>query len=111
VEIVAFRVSATTPLARGSAPPFSVAAAAEPAGERSAWSFARGERCTFATVDRAALAPGDELAGPAIVHEPTATTYLDAGFVARVHAHGHLIVERTGHTAKRTAAEIAEEEA
>jgi hypothetical protein len=28
------------------------------------------------------------------VQEPTATTYLDAGFTARVHALGHLIVER-----------------
>jgi N-methylhydantoinase A len=95
VEIVAFRVSATTPLPRGSAPPFTAAADAAPPGERSAWSFARGERCPFATVDRAALAPGDVLHGPAIVHEPTATTYVDAGFVARVHAHGHLIMERT----------------
>jgi N-methylhydantoinase A len=108
VEIVTFRVSATTPLQRGSAPPFTAASAAEPAGERSAWSFARGERCMFATVERAALAPGDELAGPAIVHEPTATTYLDAGFVARVHAHGHLIVERDGGAGGAAAAGTAE---
>jgi N-methylhydantoinase A/oxoprolinase/acetone carboxylase beta subunit len=62
--------------------------------ERPVWSFARGERCAFTVVDRATLAAGEQLRGPAIVHELTATTYLDAGFVARVHAHGHLIVER-----------------
>jgi hypothetical protein len=45
------------------------------------------------------------------VHEPTATTYLDAGFVARVHAHGHLIVERDEDRARPRAAELAEEEA
>jgi N-methylhydantoinase A len=94
VEITAFRISAHTPLPRGAEPKPPVADAADPRGERSAWSFARGERCSFATVDRASLAPGDELAGPAIVHEPTATTYLDAGFVASVHAHGHLVVDR-----------------
>jgi N-methylhydantoinase A len=110
VEIVAFRVSATTPLPRGSAPPFTAAASAAAPGERSAWSFARGERCTFATVDRAALAPGEALHGPAVVHEPTATTYLDAGFVAHVHPHGHLVVERTGGTAGSAAAPASAEE-
>ena len=68
VEIVAFRVTTTTPLPRGSAPAFAAAAATGArAGERSAWSFARAARRTFATVDRAALAPGDELHGPAVV--------------------------------------------
>jgi N-methylhydantoinase A len=93
VEIVAFRVSTTTALPRGAAPRPAAPVAGTP-GERPAWSFARGEACAFAVVDRATLAAGTELRGPAIVHEPTATTYLDAGFVARVHAHGHLIVER-----------------
>jgi N-methylhydantoinase A len=94
IEIVAFRVSATTPLPRGAAPKPPVAPDAVAPGERQAWSFARGERRAFAVVDRASLAPGEELHGPAIVHEPTATTYLDDGFVARVHEHGHLIVDR-----------------
>jgi N-methylhydantoinase A len=95
VEIVAFRVTATTALPKGAAPatnPVSRDGGGD--DDRSAWSFTRGERCAFAVVDRGTLAPGNELAGPAIVHEPTATTYLDAGFAARVHEHGHLIVER-----------------
>jgi N-methylhydantoinase A len=94
VEVVAFRVSAHTPLPRGVAPKPPQPMGAGARGERPAWSFARGERCAFAVVDRASLAAGEELQGPAIVNEPTATTYLDAGFVARVHDHGHLIVER-----------------
>jgi N-methylhydantoinase A len=94
VEVVAFRVSAHTPLPRGVAPKPPQPTGAVARGERPAWSFARGERCAFAVVDRASLAAGEELQGPAIVNEPTATTYLDAGFVARVHDHGHLIVER-----------------
>jgi N-methylhydantoinase A/oxoprolinase/acetone carboxylase beta subunit len=48
----------------------------------------------FALVERDALRPGDTLAGPAIVTEATATTYLDAGFVAEVHAGGSLVAQR-----------------
>ena len=53
-----------------------------------AWSFARDEFAPFALVARDTLRPGDTLAGPAIVTETTATTYLDAGFVAEVHPSG-----------------------
>ena len=48
----------------------------------------------FALVVRDSLRPGDTLAGPAIVTETTATTYLDAGFVAEVHPNGALIARR-----------------
>ena len=59
-----------------------------------AWSFARDEVASFALVVRDALRPGDTLAGPAIVTETTATTYLDAGFVAEVHPSGSLVARR-----------------
>jgi N-methylhydantoinase A len=59
-----------------------------------AYSFSRGERLPFRLVDRAALRPGEELSGPAIVTEDTATTYLDAGFAGRVHETGSLILTR-----------------
>jgi len=58
------------------------------------FSFARGERLPFALLDRAALESGTTLPGPAIIVEETATTYLDAGYSARVHASGCLLVER-----------------
>jgi N-methylhydantoinase A len=101
VEIVAFRVSTTTALPKGAPARGATGSAEGTRGERSVWSFTRGERCAFAIVDRATLAAGDELRGPAIVHEPTATTYLDAGFVARVHPHGHLVIERADAGASR----------
>ena len=49
---------------------------------RAAWSFTRSERLPFAIVARSSI---DEagISGPAIVLEPTATTYLDAEFTAR----------------------------
>lgn len=59
-----------------------------------AWSFARDEAAQFALVERDTLRPGDTLPGPAIVTETTATTYLDAGFVAEVHPTGVLIARR-----------------
>jgi len=48
----------------------------------------------FAFVERSGLAAGEMLAGPAIVVEATATTYLDAGYAARVDASGCLLIER-----------------
>jgi N-methylhydantoinase A len=93
VEIVTFRVTATTPLPRGAAAAQAARGVREDE-QREAYSFRLGERRPFAVVDRAALEPGTVVAGPAIVHEPTATTYLDAGFTARVHQLGHLVVER-----------------
>jgi N-methylhydantoinase A len=62
--------------------------------QTEAWSFARDGFASFALVERDSLRPGDSLAGPAIVTEATATTYLDAGFVAEVHANGALLARR-----------------
>ncbi|MDX6630745.1 MAG: N-methylhydantoinase [Gaiellales bacterium] len=59
-----------------------------------AWSFSREALSQFALVARDALRPGDTLPGPAIVTETTATTYLDAGFIAEVHASGTLLARR-----------------
>jgi N-methylhydantoinase A len=59
-----------------------------------AYSHTRATWLEFALVDRAVLAVEEVVLGPAIVHEQTTTTYLDAGFVARVHAGGSLLIER-----------------
>jgi 5-oxoprolinase (ATP-hydrolysing) len=53
--------------------------------------------------DRAALAPGAVLAGPAIVVEATATTVIEPGWCARVDGLGNLILERTSPRQKRVA--------
>jgi 5-oxoprolinase (ATP-hydrolysing) len=44
--------------------------------------------------ERGGLPVGAEVAGPAIIAEPNATTVVDDGWRASVHSHGHLIVER-----------------
>lgn len=58
-----------------------------------AYSHNARSRMAFAVVDRASLTANVELAGPAIVCEPTATTYLDAGFKLQVHPTGVLVIE------------------
>jgi len=43
--------------------------------------------------DRSRLLPGNELAGPAIVHEYSATTVLPPGCKARVDEYSNLVIE------------------
>ena len=99
LEVVCVRAIATTPLERGA-----VLAAAD-GGRRAgagrpetarAWSFAAGCIAEFAVHDRSGLPPGSELAGPAIVREQTATTYVDCTYRAAVHPGGALLISRGG---------------
>jgi N-methylhydantoinase A len=95
VEIVSFRATVRTALARRAAESPAVAStSASEQGNVEAWSFTRGERLTFELVDRASI---DEsgVSGPAIVLEDTATTYLDADFDARLGAGGILHITDT----------------
>jgi N-methylhydantoinase A len=56
------------------------------------FSFLKGDWMDFALVDRTALHPGAVLIGPAVVREPTATTYVDCGFEVRTHPSGALLM-------------------
>ena len=92
-EIVALRAARRTPLPRrGEARPAAQSDGRTPR-TLDAHSFRRGEQVPFAILDRSALAAGAELAGPAIVLEPTATTYLDAGYTATVDPSGCLVID------------------
>lgn len=68
----------------------------QPTPVRSAefFSFAENRRCTFRQVHRGELPVGERFYGPAIVFEPTTTTYVDSDFEYGVDANGCLIVER-----------------
>jgi N-methylhydantoinase A len=98
VEIVTVRASVVSPLPplRSYAAHANGSGSAARAGESRAYSFVRGEWTTFSVLERSALEPGKPLAGPAIVLEPTATTYLDAGFGVYLDATGVLIIDRQG---------------
>jgi N-methylhydantoinase A len=92
VEIVALRATRRTPLPRRA----EASSVAQTDGRAprtlEAHSFRRGEPMQFALVDRSGLAAGQLLTGPAIVLEETATTYLDAGYTARVDPSGCLVI-------------------
>lgn len=95
VEIVAVRATQRRRLARRS-----VAGSATARGNvqthRSirAYSFALDSRTEFKLLDRADLEPGATVAGPAIVTEPTATTYVEAGFDIRIGVGGCMFLTR-----------------
>jgi len=52
---------------------------------------------------RSDLRPGDEIAGPAIICEPTSTVVIDPGFIARILERGEILIEDAGITSPRTA--------
>jgi len=85
IELVAIRAGLRTPL-----PQRVYGTPAAPRGWRCntdpvrAYSFASREPAVFGVVDRLALGDGDTVRGPSIVLEPTATTYIDAGWQGRV---------------------------
>jgi N-methylhydantoinase A len=95
VEIVSVRATLRTPLPRRAREQV-LAGSRDGTGARSgeAWSFSRGEPLDFAIVERATLAAGETVPGPAIVLEPTATTYVDADFTARVDTSGSLFLRK-----------------
>ncbi len=59
---------------------------------RDAYCFAERRMKRFAVHDRALLAPGHRIAGPAIVDEGTSTTVIHSDQQIEVDRHGHLVV-------------------
>jgi N-methylhydantoinase A len=92
IEIVAVRGTLRTEMRERVRAP-------EPGGEgpgaeqASAYSFAQRDWLDFSLLDRGALAVGDTLAGPALIAEETAMTYLDSGFAATIHPSGSILIE------------------
>jgi N-methylhydantoinase A/oxoprolinase/acetone carboxylase beta subunit/N-methylhydantoinase B/oxoprolinase/acetone carboxylase alpha subunit len=93
VEVAVVRGMTRTPLrSTETAPAAARRGRRGESGTAWAYSFARGRETEFAVVDRSELAAGSQLAGPAIVVEDTATTYVDAGFTAEVSPTGTLLL-------------------
>ena len=93
VEIVTVRAISVDPLP--AIPALAAAGDAQTGeGEALAWSFTSGEDVPFRVVERASIAPRETLRGPALVVEPTTTTYVDAAWTATHGAMGALRLER-----------------
>lgn len=63
------------------------------------YSFAEERRMLFAKVQRGTLEGDTRYRGPAIIYEPTTTTYVDADFSYGIDVHGCLILQRERKTA------------
>jgi N-methylhydantoinase A len=95
LEFVSVRATLRVELPRlqpGASP--TRGAPAGPATAMPAYSFAERARMRFAVVERAALPAAGVARGPAIVLEPTATTYVDAGYAIAVESDGSLLLTR-----------------
>ena len=98
VEIVTLRATLRQPLPRRHDVRSHVSDPCSASGvptQIDAFSFQRNAWREFALLDRTRLAIGERIAGPAIISEATATTYLDDGFTAIVDPLGSLIVVRS----------------
>ncbi len=94
VELVNVRLSAGARLADPDRPsPTPAAASAPRAASRRAVRFAADAPVRAPVYDRATLAPGHRLTGPAIVEQLDATTVLHPGDRLRVDGAGNLLIE------------------
>jgi N-methylhydantoinase A/oxoprolinase/acetone carboxylase beta subunit len=77
--------------------------------EGKAWFRVRGELTQVSTryYDRAALRAGNQLEGPAIVHQYDSTTVIPPGLTASVDPYGNIVIA-TGSAARAEALEAAE---
>lgn len=85
VEIVSIRASIRRPLSRRKDFLMPKTGSGDSrTGSIKAYSFASDAVVEFITCDRATLVSGREYRGPAILYEPTTTTYVDDGFMFQV---------------------------
>ncbi|MEQ8248096.1 MAG: hydantoinase/oxoprolinase family protein [Alphaproteobacteria bacterium] len=99
VQILNIRIRAVGNTAKPTLPelPARPAGKAGPkSGVRRAYCFTTRQMTDFATYTRADLAPGDTIAGPALIDEGTSVTVMHTGQTLSVDRYGHLIVAMAG---------------
>ena len=96
VELVNLRVVALANLPRPQLSPARMDGTRAPAPRERRGVYFDGRRLQAGVYDRAALAPGDLLPGPAIVEQLDATTVVWPGQRARVDARRNLILDWSG---------------
>lgn len=98
LEGIAVRVLTLRAAVIGERPKFDLAILAPgpgsttPIGEREVWFD--GKRHVTRIYDRLSLPVGSEIAGPAILEQPDATTWIDPDLIGRVDRYGNLILMR-----------------
>lgn len=94
IEIVAVRGTLRTSMPQRVRAPEPNGAGGREGRTARAFSFTRRHWAEFTVIDRDALSIGSALAGPALIEEETAMTFLDLGFRASVHTTGCLLIHR-----------------
>jgi N-methylhydantoinase A len=95
VEIMSFAVTvATETNAVAPVADESPARAETPAGMRAVRDSVTAEISEWAMFDRATLAPGSALRGPAIIAEDETSTLVGPGWSARINARGYIELMR-----------------
>lgn len=96
-EIIGLRAQLRMPLprtARRQSEKLGASTAKDHAENHALHSFAAGKQVAARTLQRTSLRAGEQHAGPAIIYEETATTYVDADFTYGVDEHGCLHLKR-----------------
>ena len=96
VEIVVARASLRERLPEAGVRQLRGSAAAANAFTAPIWSFAQRSVIPFEVVERTSLSTGRTVAGPLVLTEATATTYVDAGFSIEVDETGAIHMLHTG---------------
>jgi N-methylhydantoinase A len=91
LEVVTVRVTTRTALATHGHGPLTEAVVTGEEGTRRMWSFRRAAWTDARVVGRGELPP-QGCSGPALVVEATTTTYVDAGWTARLEEEGCLVL-------------------
>ncbi|PJE37682.1 methylhydantoinase [Pseudooceanicola lipolyticus] len=97
IQMVTWRLQATGMVPKARMPSFPEGgpdASAARTGSRPVWMRQAGGFVETPIYDRAALSPGNEIAGPAIIDQLDTTTVVPPGMTARVDSHLTLILER-----------------
>ena len=98
IQLVTFRVEATGLVPKSEIRVLAAGTGADPpvpTGRRDVWLTEAGGWTETALYDRAALMPGQSLAGPAIVEQMDSTTLILPGQTARIDAWGNIVIEES----------------
>ncbi|MEQ8232429.1 MAG: hydantoinase/oxoprolinase family protein [Gammaproteobacteria bacterium] len=93
IELITLKCTAVVATDKPRLPPLAAATPAAPAATREVW-FEAGP-CATPVFAREALAPGQSLAGPALIEESASVTVLCPGQRLDVTADGHLVLTAT----------------
>ena len=93
VEIVSLRATVRMPLPRRDRKePTVTGRKSASSSEFEAFSFSERKQLKFKVYERDSFSVGDEISGPAIITEETATTYVDASYTVTVHPSNCLLL-------------------